>query len=499
VKLNIFSMPSDNVPSMKQKFESVGLEPIHVGEQSTWETTFYFSKGEEPNPIPWVGTFAEFFGDTNFLNLIYFGAYVFQKEDHCFVLTYGKSHFYVRPFCEHDFGIELAKRIADENDIKQTASKKFAGKKKKEIKSYTSNTPLDIESGESVDYLRAAIDANARETFGATGKFGSSVLLSAPIKKTEIGDLLDKVVALLEKDAKFKLPRTTVVTDEAEVLKYDQKLLSAITSDQELTEFTHAGHDIVGVDFVFSGNERFALSCRGHKKKELGDNELGLDELRSYIATEGIPESEILSIRTHVDNEGQKSYSKPLREALDFIVDGENVMLSQGRWVRFNEDYVDQLNEYVDGIFIESTESELREIETSEGTFNTSDAVRELGYSVADKDFSKIKTKMSTPVEAWDLQRNGTVYAVKFGTAQKLGYVCDQANAVLEIIRNNANVKKLDQDLKAYCLWLGFKLQHVPARISKSNSIILKQKIEAWARRCRELGIEPRVKLSMRR
>jgi len=498
VKLNIFAVPSDNVPSLIEKFESVGLESIHDGEESGWKTTFYFSKEEEPNPIPWVGTFAEFFGDESFANLIYFAAYVFQKEDHCFVLTYGKSHFYVRPFCEHDFGIEVAKRIADENDIKQTASKKFAGKKKKEIKSYASNTPLDIESGESVDYLRAAIGMHARETFGVTGKFGSSVLLSAPIEKTEIGDLLDRVVALLEDDARFKLPRTTVITEEAQVLKYDQKLLAAITNERELAGFTHTGHDLVGVDFVFSGNERFTLSCRGHNQRELGDKELDLTTLRSYIAVEGIDRNEILNIRIQVDNEGQKSYSKPLREALDFIVDGENVMLSQGRWVRFNEDYVDQLNGYLDEIAVEDTEPEFRNINSTEGAFNTSAAVRDLGYSVADKDFSKIKTKMSTPIEAWDLHKDATVYAVKFGTAQKLGYVCDQANAVLEIIRNNANVKKLNQDLKVYCLWLGFKLQRVPDRISETNSIILKQKVEAWARRCRELGIEPRIKLSMR-
>jgi hypothetical protein len=31
-------------------------------------------------------------------------------------------------------------------------------------------------------------------------------------------------------------------------------------------------------------------------------------------------------------------------------LDGENVMLSQGRWVRFNEDYIGQLNEYLDDI-----------------------------------------------------------------------------------------------------------------------------------------------------
>jgi len=498
VKLNIFAVPSENIAPMEEKFETVGLKSIHNGVQAGWKTTFYFSIDEEPNPIPWVGTFADFFGDTDFHNLIYFGAYLFQKEDRCFVLTYGKSHFYARPFCDHDFGIEVAKRIADENDIKQTASKKFAGKKKKEIKSYTSNTPLDIESGESVDYIKAAIELHAREEFGPSGKFGSSVLLNVPTGKDEIGDLLDKLTALLESDARFALPRTTVITDETEVHKYNGKLLAAITSDQELAGFTHSGHDIVGVDFVFSGNEKFTLSCRGHKQVELGDREFDLPTLRSYISSEHIDADDILKIRIRIDNEGQRSYSKPLKEALDFIVDGENIMLSQGRWVRFNEDYVSQLNDYLDSIAIEPTEPELRGIHMPEPAFNKSDTIRKLGYVVADKDFSKIRTRLSTPIEAWDLHRDDTVYAVKFGTAQKLGYVCDQAIAVLEIIRNNANVKKLNHEVKIYCLWLGLKLQHLPERLSDSNSIILKQKIEAWARRCRELGIEPRIKLSLR-
>jgi len=119
MKLNIFAVPSDNVLAMEEKFKSVGLESIHVGEQSGWKTAFYFSKGEEPNPIPWVGTFAEFFGDTNFLNLIYFGAYVFKRDDHCFVLTYGKSHFYVRHFAS----MTSVLRSRSESQTRTTSSK----------------------------------------------------------------------------------------------------------------------------------------------------------------------------------------------------------------------------------------------------------------------------------------------------------------------------------------------------------------------------------------
>src|SRR6266487_3893823 len=130
MKLNVFSVAKDNIQPMLEKFEAVGLSPIHSAEQTGWTSTFFFSAEEEPNAIPWVGTFAEFFGEPTPQNLIYFAAYVFRRDDRCFVFTYGKSHFYVRPFCEHDFGIEVAKRIANESDIRQTSSKKFAGKKK---------------------------------------------------------------------------------------------------------------------------------------------------------------------------------------------------------------------------------------------------------------------------------------------------------------------------------------------------------------------------------
>jgi uncharacterized protein (TIGR04141 family) len=306
------------------------------------------------------------------------------------------------------------------------------------------------------------------------------------------------VTAALTSPPIFVLPRTAVITDPIEVARYDTMLVDAIISDDGSADFAHAGHEIVGVDFVFSGDEKYTLTASHHHPRILGEADLDLEALRDYIKDEGIARTEILGIRVRVDNEGQRTYSKTLKESLDYIVDGENVMLSQGRWLRFNEDYVDQLNTSVDVIAVESTDPEFEEISTGEPDFNDSSDVAARGYTKADKDFSKIRTRASTPIEAWDLRRGGTVYAVKFGTAQKLGYVCDQANAVVEIVRNNANVKQLDPDWRAYCLWLGFRTVTTPARMSEVNSIILKQKMDAWARGCRNIGIEPKLKFSRR-
>jgi hypothetical protein len=160
----------------------------------------------------------------------------------------------------------------------------------------------------------------------------------------------------------------------------------------------------------------------------------------------------------------------------------------------FNQDYNDQLDDYIDGIELETVESDLAEINPmSESDFNKS--LESRGYSNADKDFSKIKIPKTTLVEAWDLQKDDTVYAVKFGTPQKVGYVCDQSTNTLELFNKKSNIKKLGISFKSYCLWIGLDRDTKITKLSEIKSIIFKQKIESWARKCWEYGIEPKIKI----
>jgi hypothetical protein len=96
---------------------------------------------------------------------------------------------------------------------------------------------------------------------------------------------------------------------------------------------------------------------------------------------------------------------------------------------------------------------------------------------------------------ALDLKKDKTAYAVKFGSAQKLGYVCDQAVNTLEIMRNAPEYRST-LDFDTYCLWLGIERVNMPNKLSEIASVIFKQKLETWARKCREMGINPVVRLS---
>jgi hypothetical protein len=51
-------------------------------------------------------------------------------------------------------------------------------------------------------------------------------------------------------------------------------------------------------------------------------------------------------------------------------------------------------------------------------------------------------------------------------------------------------------NFQSYCLWLGYRGKKQLHGIADTGSIILKQKIEIWARKAREVGVEPVIKIS---
>lgn len=429
MKVNIFRIPEAEVEPLRAKLTASQMEGIKTVQQEGWTGTFYFSTNPTPTPVRWAEIFGEYFEGVDApTNRNYYAAFVFTKGSQCYATSYGKAHFYLRPFCDYDFGIEVAKRIADEADIRQTASRRFQGKRKKDIRSFAYNTRLDVESGESVDYLQAAMVDDHRETFGKIGKFGASVLLTPDIPVSDIGRFLGTLDAEVAKPATFSLPRTTVISEPEEIERYDNMLIEELTSEIGTTDFTHNSYDLYGVDFVFSSEGRFTLSCPGCRRQTV--DRLDMRIVKLYIADNGIPRENLLRIKVRHEPEDGPGYTKGIKESLDFIADDDRVLLANGRWMHFNQDYLDFLDNFLREIAAEEVEPEFRQIAITEPLFNTPDEVGRAGYAVADKNFDIFRTRASTPIEAWDLLKGSRVYAVKFGTAQKLGYVCDQASAI---------------------------------------------------------------------
>lgn len=499
MKINVFKIPKQEVGNLKEKIKKLEMSNKYFDTKDGWACTFYLSSKPEVDDISWVKDYETTVPDiTSVKNVVYYAIYICEKGDHCFALTYGKSHFYVRKFCDGDFGLEMAKRIANENDVKQKASKRFSGRKKKEIKSFVKNTKLDSESGESVDYISAGIIPDKQIDFGEKSKFGSSLIISKDELTVDgIPATLDAIVNVLNNEtARFDLPKTIEITDPTKIAGYLSSLQAQIKNDITDIETQDNSYDLVGTDFVFYTNEKYTFHL-GHKKSDQV-SELSHSALKKFITDHSIQDNEILSIKVDISNDNGKEYSKPLYEMIEYMVPNENIVLEGGKWKQFNKEYLEQIDSSIDAITKEPTEAQFAEILVGEPEFNASEEVKSAGYTKDDTDFSKVNIGSGYTVEAWDLRKANTVHAVKFGSTQKLVYVCSQAMAMLDIIRNNANLKKLDNPPERYCLWLGFE-RSVPAKISDIRSIILKQHIDMFARKCWEVGIVPVLKFSQKK
>src|SRR5262245_41858514 len=103
-------IPPGEIARLKAKLISTGMTLIKRVEQDDWPGEFYYSTKPDPVDVPWVESFQSYFKDLGMpKNTSYFATFLFVRADMCFALSYGKSHFYLRPYCDYDFGIELAK------------------------------------------------------------------------------------------------------------------------------------------------------------------------------------------------------------------------------------------------------------------------------------------------------------------------------------------------------------------------------------------------------
>lgn len=491
MQLNIFRIPPAQYDSLRTKMTQAGLSSTHALRQEGWEGNFWFSHSPQPGDIPWVETFRDFIGKDPYQNRTYFGAITLQKDEACYAISFGKTHFYIRPYCDYDFGIEIAKRIADENDITLTSARRYQGKQRKDIRGYGDHARLRVPPGNSVDFLEARILPSDAPVYGTSGKFGTSCLLTPDIEPSQIGRFLSRIQDTLSSAAKFRLPRTLILTDEKEIAAYDEKLVDELLSPIGTSSLASSTFDLYGVDFVFSSSGTFTIKCGHHREMTL--DRLTMKEVKQYIADSQITRDKVLNLRVTHHLEGGPEFTQRIKDCVDYICDKDRVVLRGGKWLKFNEDYLEALDSAIRKIEVETTEADLLQTSLREPAFNQSLVAR--GYSLADKDFSIFKTSQKTPTEAWDLQRDDTVYAVKFGTPQKLNYVVDQASSVLELISNAANVNEVPT-FRRYCLWLGYRAKKTPRSLAESGSIILKQKIEAWARQCEQVGYIPVLKLT---
>ena len=497
MKMNIFKINLESLDGFKNKLLDVNMSSVFTKNMNGWKTELFFSKEPEDIEIPWLNYFKEDINNESYRNKMYYGAFIWTNLEDCFVITYGKSHHYAKPFCETGFGLNLAMRIADQNDIRQKSVKKFGGKNTRSINSYQRKTFLDLSVNESVDYLNAKITDDKVKFFAKQAKFGDSFQITKDISWGGFSELLNSVVKCLQQDVKFNLPKVTEIKDTDTVDILFNELKSALLMEDKHVDVAESTYSIVGVDFNFNTPDKYELYFSKGLQKESQD--VNYLDLSTVIQFANDNNADVFDVKIKFITDNRPSHSKDLKNIIDYTHPDKKIILQDGKWYQLNEEFMNQLNEFIDKISM-VVDSEYPEIDKcSEDYFNKLLSEKNQ-FELFDKKFSYVG---GHKLEAWDLKKNKCVYAVKFGAPQHLSYVFDQAMNTIRLLTNKVstdiaegklNFEKIEFD--TYCIWLGLDRATKINKLSDVESLIFKQKAVEWHRVCQNLDKKSKIIVS---
>ncbi|MDE1463472.1 DUF6119 family protein [Spartinivicinus poritis] len=167
-------------------------------------------------------------------NKSYFGCLVISKKYSIYAISLGKTHFYLNNFCDIDFGLNLAERILDYNELKIKQSRFLNSNKKKSITSFGSGSEFIYDAGESMHFIKG--ETVNKEIWGSPVSFGHSIHLKLDKKPVELVSTIEEIERTLNKEPIVSLPKVEAIHDPEIIKKLDFKLYSAMKAelDQKL-------------------------------------------------------------------------------------------------------------------------------------------------------------------------------------------------------------------------------------------------------------------------
>jgi len=491
-KYNLYRIRKDQEESLIAKLESSGMERTGEREIEGYRLSFYFSREPAPAPIWWADTYADLLpGGERPQNLMYYGVLLLSNSDSCYAVSLGKSHFYLRDFCDSDFGLDVAERIADPRDVRTKNSRYFQSRRSKTITTYQKGSEVEYGGAESFHYLRArTLD---QEKWGEVASFGTSVQFTLPQDYTVLPRLIRDVEQELQVEPRFRLPRVENVTDEAEIAELDRRLADAILHASEAVSVD----DLLlsGVEFVFSETSSYTLSVRGRRTRDNRLADLSIGALRAFIDENGIDLYQQLDdIRVREHDDCGRDRSSPLKAHLRYVDDPEDYCLIDGEWRKFSRCYVEYLHSEVDKLGIEE-EPEPPGLDKIDEGGVIDYCTRAMGYVLLHRSFETVGRRHQ--IERGDLYRDGTIYHVKAaGTA--LPHVVNQALASLKLLESSHKLEigGRQAEVHAVCLWLLLDRKTRLERLSQIRSFILQMRLVEWRRATLDAGLSPRIRVT---
>lgn len=504
---NIYKIHKFKEKEFKDILKARGLSIISTKNMDGYGLSFYFSKKPPSKKPGWIETYSEFFDLSDEINKEdievtknYYAVLLIENNDVLYAVSIGRSHFYLKKFCIIEFGVELGTRIIDTKSVDTKRASHHGGRKKSSLTSYQANTELDVESGESIEFLKGkTID---KDIWGAKLICGHSARFSIKgLKPGELTNLILKIESKLNEDPLFDIPRSSEIQDDDLKKSLDQKLIEHIENQDIMINMTDSS--LSGVDLIFIKD--YSLTYKGN---EINPDE-GIIDLYNLIIENGpeFSQENLDRIKIRASLEDGNGYTENIRHFLDFI-DLDNHFLKDGKWHKFNKTYLDILRSSINSIDFSIEEKynfnydEFTSYKASlpESERNSCYAEKYYNETIAQKfDFINLDRKLNTlwnhKIEITDLFKDDTLHFVKIGKPNKLHYAVDQSLASLSYLQANDMMLELRGKMrktKALCLWFVLDRSEI-IELNDFRSFILKMKLDEWRKKIYDARLEPKV------
>lgn len=476
-----------------------------VDNGTTFHYELYFTEAPAKRPVKWIKELKKQFTVGDFRTESYSAAVLISFRSHVYAISFGASHFLVSRFADLEFGINIASRLL--KSYKSKNSREFGGTRVKSIETFLTTDDVSFEAGEAVNYIKGVPHNTTK--WGNNFSCGQSVQLR---KSTLSIKDIHKVCAQLERALLLKvknaIPQAISIKDLVKCQALNQKLISDMKNGYYIVDI--APQQLSGVAFLFADQYDFVCSMGG--KSVQIDETLSSVELRTLVDQHFRGDYQrLLDANVAAQEDGVTIYTKPFINFVDYVDTQDNYYLEDGKWYRFDKNYLSNVRNEVDKIPLDFSTEMLTFDESSYNTWlnNQPSAQKhyrerylnglletKFGYANQDRSFVVFE---SATVEVSDLFKGGTTYIVKIGTPQKLNYAIDQAKAsvhVLERERFQILINGSKQKVTKVCLWLFIERQKPITRISEINSLIFLMKLANWRKFALRSGLQTEVRVS---
>lgn len=422
-----------------------------------------------------------------------------KMDDDLFVISFGSGHFSLVKNIDFEFPKNFLKKIEILN-IKNAGLSQPGTNQYKQIIMVKEASDFLLYSENAVEKVKIEITENEKRNLELKSKIidiGNSINL-------KVEDSIEKCVKVINNIKTIINTREDLrKISEYEIEKNEEKkvsLLEKLKSGQLQPEIKLDDSQLYGTYYQFQDEYEMKIKY-GSYEKIITDFELPLDLEYSLID----------KYKLIFTKDEESKFSKSLFSQLYIEIPDENVILMNGTWYKYNSDYINYIDEYLDKnpIYVDRSfdwKSEMNYVETNmnepykEYKYNTYLSQNLNGYRLFDR--RKIDGTNIEPCDLYNIDEKELIY-VKFGKATSgLSYNINQSNYVLNSLGLKKDFRINDENYEIRQMTLIFVLERRTELSEITEGILdhrnfkmvgLKRDLVTWYSRVFNKNIKPKI------